>query len=132
MYDNLIKSPPLLYKAWEIDTSTMYNVSSIVLIPDNKGATNNNTPSEPYFFDENGDIHIISQCIMLQAVGVTEIEPNGKPGNEIFIGDIVECRRDGDKEYTERVEIKDIKCLPRALFGSSLLSRHIVGNIFKR
>ena len=49
--------------------------------------------------------------------------------DEIYEGDIVDCLRDGDEECTERVLIKDIKSLPRALFGSSLISRTIVGNI---
>ncbi len=52
-------------------------------------------------------------------------------GKEIYEGDIIDCHRDGDSEYTVRVEISDIRGLPRELGGSNLNYRIIVGNIYE-
>lgn len=59
------------------------------------------------------------------------IGSDDKHNKEIYEGDIVDCLRDGDEEnWTERAVVKNIKNLPRQLFGSSLISRTIVGNIY--
>jgi uncharacterized phage protein (TIGR01671 family) len=52
-----------------------------------------------------------------------------KNGKEIYEGDIVDCRRSGDEEYTVHVCIDDIRDLPQALFGSNLLWCEAIGNI---
>ena len=65
-------------------------------------------------------------CILLQYVGIDDEEGNG-----IYEGDIVDCLRDGDSKYIECVVVNDIRNLPRALFGSSLISRKVIGNIYE-
>lgn len=54
-----------------------------------------------------------------------------KNGKEIYEGDIVDCLRDGDEQYIECVVINDIRSLPRVLFGSSVISREVIGNIYE-
>ena len=54
-----------------------------------------------------------------------------KNGKEIYEGDIVECIRDGDTFWGELVVIEDIRDLPRVLYGSNLVSKEVVGNIYE-
>ena len=62
---------------------------------------------------------------LMQAIGRTD-----KNKKEIFEGDIVDCTRyKGEEIY--RVVIKDIRYIPQEMFGSSLDSIEVVGNIFE-
>ena len=63
---------------------------------------------------------------LMQYIGTDD-----KNGKAIYEGDIVDCLRNGDEQYIERVVINDIRNLPRALFGSSLISREVIGNIYE-
>lgn len=65
-------------------------------------------------------------CTLMQYIGTDD-----KNGKGIYEGDIVDCLRDGDEQYIECVVINDIRNLPRALFGSSVISREVIGNIYE-
>ena len=65
--------------------------------------------------------------IIMESIGVRD-----KFDKEIFEGDIVLCERSGDGyNYQELVVIEDKRRLPRTLYGSSLISREILGNIYE-
>ncbi len=62
---------------------------------------------------------------LMQAVG--HIDKNKK---DIFEGDIVDCSRYNGEEIF-RVVITDIGHIPQEMFGSSLDSLEVIGNIFQ-
>lgn len=62
---------------------------------------------------------------LMQAIDRTD-----KNKKEVFEGDIVDCSRyEGEEIF--RVVIKDIKHIPQEMYGSSLDSIEVVGNIFE-
>jgi len=81
-------------------------------------------------FDIGGFIEVDPDTVG-QFTGLKELTPERKEGKEIYEGDIIECLRDGDNPYTVVVVIEDIRKLPKELFGSNLISRKVIGNIYE-
>lgn len=101
------------YRAWHKEEERMFDVFGFDV-----------NHIYPYTTDEIISPPDWDDVEIMQYIGIDDID--NKP---IYEGDIVDCLRAGDTEWTERVVINDIRSLPRALFGSSLISRKVVGNI---
>ena len=107
------------FRVWDKDTRRMYkNDSDLKISIENNGG---------YIFAHNANVVIPPEYIeLMQYTGLKD-----KYGKEIYEGDIVTCLRDGDEQYIECVVVYDIRNLPRALFGSILISREVIGNIYE-
>jgi len=112
------------FRVWHnVGTGQMYPVMGIQINADGSwtvNATNNYENWNPVQVSGKWKIGYL-----MQAIGRTD-----KNKKDIFEGDIVDCSRYNGKEIF-RVVIKDIRYLPQEMFGSSLDSLEVIGNIFQ-
>lgn len=83
------------------------------------------------FYAAPKDWHQVDPATVGQWTGLydskhTKEFPRGRP---VYEGDIVDCRRISNEEYTVWVIIEDIRNIPYALSGSNLLWREVIGNV---
>ena len=65
------------------------------------------------------------------AILMEYIDKRDKNNKKIYEKDIVICRRYWDNPTDYMVIIEDIRNLPQELFGSELIEREIIGNVYE-
>lgn len=128
------------FRAWDKYHEEMVRVDAIALERNCFSTKSYIYGSQPHFYDEHNDLHLLEECELMQYTGLKD--NNGK---EIYEGDIVEAEYciDGCLDYVEDeygvIQWDEEECGFNLIFKDELapspvsdyVSFEVVGNIYE-